>query len=101
MKTANVSTLKARLSRYLDAVRRGETVEILDRKTPIARLVPIEPSTRPRRGDIPPWLLELERQGKVTIGRMQGAAEILKRPLKGPPYAGVLDALLEERRTGR
>ncbi|MBN1417754.1 MAG: type II toxin-antitoxin system prevent-host-death family antitoxin [Planctomycetes bacterium] len=34
-----IAQLKARLSAYLDAVRRGETVTILDRKTPIARIV--------------------------------------------------------------
>ena len=38
----NISELKAKLSAYLDRVRRGETVTILDRKTPIARIVPLE-----------------------------------------------------------
>ena len=38
----NISELKAKLSAYLDRVRKGETVTILDRKTPIARIVPIE-----------------------------------------------------------
>jgi prevent-host-death family protein len=42
MMEVNISELKARLSAYLDAVRRGETVTILDRKTPIARIVPLE-----------------------------------------------------------
>jgi len=36
-----IAELKARLSAYLDAVRRGRTVIILDRKTPIARIVPL------------------------------------------------------------
>ena len=52
----NISELKAKLSAYLDRVRKGETVTILDRKTPIARIVPIDddaddlvihPATRP------------------------------------------------------
>ena len=38
-----VSELKARLSAYLAAVRRGESVVVCDRTTPIARLVPYEP----------------------------------------------------------
>ncbi|MEN8151525.1 MAG: type II toxin-antitoxin system prevent-host-death family antitoxin [Planctomycetota bacterium] len=38
----NISELKAKLSAYLDRVRKGETVTILDRKTPIARIVPLE-----------------------------------------------------------
>ena len=44
MKRAKVSELKARLSAYLKSVRNGETVVVLDRLTPIARLVPIEPN---------------------------------------------------------
>lgn len=41
MKETNVSGLKARLSEYLAAVRNGETVVVHDRRTPIARLVPV------------------------------------------------------------
>jgi prevent-host-death family protein len=37
-----VAELKARLSRYLRAARRGETVTVYDRDTPVARLVPYE-----------------------------------------------------------
>ena len=40
MKEARVSELKARLSAYLSEVRRGETVTVFDRNTPIARIVP-------------------------------------------------------------
>jgi prevent-host-death family protein len=40
---AMISELKARLSAFLDAVRRGETVTVLDRRTPIARIVPLDP----------------------------------------------------------
>jgi len=43
MKRAMVSELKARLSAYLAEVRRGESVVVCDRTTPIARLVPYEP----------------------------------------------------------
>lgn len=39
MKTVSVSELKAELSRYLRAVRRGGEVQILERGVPIARLV--------------------------------------------------------------
>jgi prevent-host-death family protein len=37
-----VAELKARLSAYLKAVRRGESVTVYDRDTPVARLVPYE-----------------------------------------------------------
>ena len=42
MRTAKVSELKAKLSGYLAQVGSGETVTVCDRKTPIARLVPID-----------------------------------------------------------
>lgn len=41
MKQVRIAELKARLSEYLRAVQRGETVAVLDRETPIARIVPI------------------------------------------------------------
>lgn len=41
---AMVSELKAKLSGYLAQVRRGGTVTVCDRRTPIARLVPIDDS---------------------------------------------------------
>jgi prevent-host-death family protein len=41
-----VAALKARLSEYLRRVRRGRTVTVLDRQTPVARIVPY-PSEAP------------------------------------------------------
>jgi len=40
MKGIGVADLKAHLSEHLRAVRRGRTITILDRDTPIARIVP-------------------------------------------------------------
>lgn len=40
MKPVGVAELKARLSEYLRAVRKGRDVVVMDRDTPIARLVP-------------------------------------------------------------
>ena len=37
-----VAELKSRLSEYLRQVRRGATVTVLDRDTPVARLVPVD-----------------------------------------------------------
>ena len=42
MKRAKISELKAKLSAYLRNVRNGETVLVMDRTTPIAKLTPIE-----------------------------------------------------------
>ena len=40
MKTVGIAELKARLSEYLRGVRRGQEITVLDRETPIARIVP-------------------------------------------------------------
>ena len=50
MKRARIAELKARLSEYLRTVRRGETITVLDRDTPVARIVPIrQPGLRVRK----------------------------------------------------
>jgi len=41
MKAVRIAELKARLSEYLRAVRRGETIAVLDRETPVAEIVPV------------------------------------------------------------
>ena len=41
MNQVRIADLKAHLSRYLARVRKGDSVVICDRQTPIARLVPI------------------------------------------------------------
>ncbi len=46
-KTVKVAELKARLSEYLRAVRRGHPVTVCERDTPIARLVPYQPGGEP------------------------------------------------------
>ena len=79
MKRANVSELKARLSSYLAAVRRGETVIVCDRQTPVARLVPYDdepdavvliPATRP--------LSDWRRIKPVRLKRAVDVVELLR-----------------------
>ncbi|MGH9327289.1 MAG: type II toxin-antitoxin system Phd/YefM family antitoxin [Terriglobia bacterium] len=41
MKQVGIAELKSRLSEYLRAVRRGETISVLDRETPVAQIVPV------------------------------------------------------------
>jgi prevent-host-death family protein len=43
MKRVGIAELKNRLSEYLRDVRRGESVVVMDRETPIARIDPHEP----------------------------------------------------------
>ena len=40
MSDVGIAELKARLSEYLRSVRNGESLTVLDRSTPIARIVP-------------------------------------------------------------
>lgn len=40
MSDVGIAELKARLSEHLRSVRNGDTVTVLDRATPIARIVP-------------------------------------------------------------
>lgn len=40
MATVRIAELKARLSEHLRAVRKGRTLTVLDRDTPVARIVP-------------------------------------------------------------
>lgn len=40
MKAVRIADLKARLSEHLKSVRRGRTLTILDRDTPVARIIP-------------------------------------------------------------
>ena len=40
MKNAGIADLKARLSEHLRSVRKGRTLTVLDRGTPVARIVP-------------------------------------------------------------
>ena len=41
MRQVRIAELKARLSEYLRAVRRGESIAVLDRDTLVAQLVPV------------------------------------------------------------
>jgi prevent-host-death family protein len=54
MTTVRIADLKARLSEHLRKVRRGGTLTILDRDTPIARLSPYESDGAALRVRVPP-----------------------------------------------
>ena len=49
MATVKIADLKNNLSRHLAHVRQGGELTVLDRDTPVARIVPFAP--RPARGD--------------------------------------------------
>ena len=43
MRKVRIAELKARLSEHLRSVRNGDTLTVLDRESPIARIVPYAP----------------------------------------------------------
>lgn len=45
MRDVRIAELKARLSEHLRSVRHGGTITVLDRETPIARIVPVAAPT--------------------------------------------------------
>lgn len=49
MKKVKIAYLKAHLSEHLRQVRRGETYTVMDRETPIARLLPYAAEAEPLR----------------------------------------------------
>lgn len=98
MKRAKIGELKNNLSRYLDHVRGGEWVLVLDRDQPVAQLVPLQPALRGARGkDV--RLVRLERRGLIRRGA-GGLPDWLGRR-KPPRLRGsVLRDLLRERKSG-
>jgi antitoxin (DNA-binding transcriptional repressor) of toxin-antitoxin stability system len=86
MKQVRIAELKARLSEFLRAVRRGETIAVLDRDTAIAQIVPIRDRiglriTKPASGTPAPNKVTVPRPAQLKID--------------------VVALLLEERQNGR
>lgn len=96
MKRVNVSTLKNDLSKYLRRVRKGEAILVLDRDLPIATLAPITAAASP--DDL---LTALEAEGIVRRGDPAVLEDWRVPATTDTAGAGVLDALLEDRRSGR
>ncbi len=96
MKNARISELRDGLSEYLARVRKGETVIVFDRDTPIARIEPVPPMD-----DFPEWAKEAIRRGILTPPRIRDGAKLPWPPHKPRKPARLLEALLEERRNGR
>ncbi|MDH3735306.1 MAG: type II toxin-antitoxin system prevent-host-death family antitoxin [Gemmatimonadota bacterium] len=96
MKRVSISDLKAKLSQYVDLVQSGEDIIVTDRGRPVARLVGLAGETaRESR------LHQLIRLGRVRppVGRRKTTSRPPARP--ADPEGRALDALLDERRTGR
>jgi prevent-host-death family protein len=98
VKKATLTETKNNLSALIDQVRHGETVLILDRGVPVARIESVA-----HEGPSPDGRLErLERLGVVVRATATSPRRILEqdppRPRRG---ASALAALLAERESGR
>jgi len=98
MLVATITEAKNRLSALIDHVRGGESVLIVDRGIPVARLE----SAIGADADADGRIARLERAGAVRPARKPPAIEILSSKPPSPlNSASAVAALLEERRTGR
>jgi prevent-host-death family protein len=97
MRTATITEAKNGLSALIDQVRAGQSIVILDRGLPVARLEPI--AANPEQTG---RLSRLERAGVVRVNTDPPPLDLLREP---PPHlkanASAVEALIEERRAGR
>jgi len=94
MRAANITEAKNNLSKLIKKVRHGESVLILDRSIPVARLEPL-PLGSSEADEA--RLAELERQGLLKRSKGKLPKHFWTRPrpkLKG----SAVDALLQERK---
>jgi prevent-host-death family protein len=101
MQRANVSTLRANLSKLLRAAKRGETVEIIERDTPIALLVPVSSVTRNSTAELPAWAERLRRKGGARFGDLKKVDLSKIHPPTSDRDLGGVRAIVDERRDGR
>ena len=98
MNRVSISELKAKLSEYLESVRAGEEVIVTDRGRPVARIAPVK-----GREETESRLRMLIRTGQARPAERSGGVDVERIGALRPraPAAGLVDAVLEERREGR
>ena len=87
--------LRHHTSEVISRVRRGETIEITEHGTPVARLVPFE---RPER---PTILARLEAAGRLSPAKNPGYVPQRLHPVTGTDPNPLTRALLEDRESER
>jgi len=90
-KVVGVRELRQHLSRYLAEVKEGESFMVTERGREVARLTPSGPP------DSPLGRLIAERGATVPTADLSALGAPEDGPAKGPPSAGVLEELREER----
>ena len=98
MKKASLTETKNRLSALIDEVREGETILVLDRGRPVARIESVVGQTPGSPGR----LERLERKGLVRRAKASVPDDLLATlPPRAKGGASALEALLSERDAGR
>jgi prevent-host-death family protein len=85
MKQVKIAQLKAKLSEYLREVRRGATISVLDRQTPVAQIIPVRDHPalvirKPTAGTPPPNRVRLAKPAKLHLD----IVELLLEERQGP-----------------
>jgi prevent-host-death family protein len=100
MRSVSVSVAKNTLSALLKKVTAGTSITITDRGTPVARLVPPAEQIR----GIPQRFVDLAERGVLKLAERQpnaGEDDDLPPPVRLKKGVSAVEALLEERRSGR
>src|SRR5918993_1978349 len=109
MAMIKIADLKNNLSRHLALVKQGGQITVLERDTPVARIIRFNAGDGDVRGAgtdpaAAERIVDLARQGIVTPGDPGAASQWLKahRPLRLPKRTrGAVDTLLEMRGESR
>jgi prevent-host-death family protein len=92
MKSVNIAELKNRLNIYLNEVKAGEEILVLDRNQPVARIVPLTGSR-----DDDEELLALASQGKLRLGEGRLEEAFWEMPAPRVPIAALRRVVEQER----
>jgi prevent-host-death family protein len=96
MKRASITETKNSLSALIARVKQGETVLIMERGQPVAKLTPVVAMNLDHEDQA--RLARLERAGIIKRARSAPDMKLLEEPPpKLPSGVSVLQALLEER----
>ena len=99
MRTATITETKNHFSALIEAVRHGETVIVLDRTTPVARIEGISSTGNEITAN---RMDELQRKGLLLKPRRHNLKTILKEaPARPRKKVGVVHALIRDREEGR
>ncbi len=102
MEKVAIARLKNELSSYLDSARRGESILVLDREVPVAKIVSVlmPVFTSSEESDI--RVKRLESKGIIRRGDTSKIGALLKLPAIRPRRAvNLTAAVLAEREEGR